>query len=73
MMQTLCWSSKAAGQERVWRLAKLKRKGLSKIKMKPPNCCNSSAARRVSENTDCNYVNFNRETSETQDIFSEFL
>lgn len=30
------------------------KKGRKKVveKMKPPNCCNSSAARRVSENAD---------------------
>ena len=32
MMQTLCWSSKAAGQERVWRMAELKRKGVEQDK-----------------------------------------
>lgn len=42
--------------------------GSKKVK-KPPGCCNSRTARRVSENTDCNCVNFNRETSETQ-VFS---
>ena len=36
---------------------------------KPSGCCNSRTARRVSENTDCNCVNFNRETSETQVFF----
>ena len=39
-------------------------------KMKPPNCCNSSAARRVSENADSICKQSNKETSETQDIFS---
>ena len=42
--------------------------GSKKVK-KPSGCCNSRTARRVSENTDCNCVNFNRETSETQ-VFS---
>ena len=41
-----------------------------KEKMKPPNCCNSSAARRVSENADSICKQSNKETSETQDIFS---
>lgn len=40
---------------------------------KPSGCCNSRTARRVSENTDCNCVNFNRETSETQVISLKFL
>ena len=40
---------------------------------KPPDCCNSRTARRVSENTDCNCVNFNRETSETQVFSLKFL
>ena len=31
-MQTLCWSSKAAGQERVWRMAEMKSKGGMKVK-----------------------------------------
>ena len=39
-------------------------------KMKPPNCCNSSAARRVSENADSIWKQSNRETSETQEKFS---
>ena len=39
-------------------------------KMKPSNCCNSSAARRVSENADSICKQSNKETSETQDIFS---
>ena len=46
--------------------------GSKKVK-KPPGCCNSRTARRVSENTDCNCVNFNRETSETQVISLKFL
>ena len=32
MMQTLCWSSKAAGQERVWRMAETKAKGVMNAK-----------------------------------------
>ena len=36
---------------------------------KPSGCCNSRTARRVSENTDCNCVQSNRGTSETQ-VFS---
>ena len=39
-------------------------------KMKPPNCCNSSAARYVSENADSICKQSNRETSETQEKFS---
>ena len=39
---------------------------------KPSGCCNSRTARRVSENTDGNCVNFNRETSETQVISLKF-
>ena len=35
--------------------------------------CNSRTARRVSENTDCNCVNFNREASETQVFSLKFL
>ena len=42
-------------------------------KKKPSGCCNSRTARRVSENTDCNCVNFNRETSETQVFSLKFL
>ena len=42
-------------------------------KGKPLNCCNSSAARRVSENADSICEQSNRETSETQEkLFSEF-
>ena len=40
---------------------------------KPPGCCNSRTARRVSENTDCNGVQSNRETSETQVFSLKFL
>ena len=40
---------------------------------KPSGCCNSRTARRVSENTDGNCVNFNRETSETQVFSLNFL
>ena len=40
---------------------------------KPSGCCNSRTARRVSENTDCNCVQSNRETSETQVISLSFL
>ena len=40
---------------------------------KPSGCCNSRTARRVSENTDCNCVNFNREASETQVFSLKFL
>ena len=39
-------------------------------KMKPSNCCNSSAAHCVSENADSICKQSNKETSETQDIFS---
>ena len=46
--------------------------GSQKVK-KPPGCCNSRTARRVSENTDCNCVNFNREASETQVFSLKFL
>ena len=46
--------------------------GSQKVK-KPSGCCNSRTARRVSENTDCNCVNFNRETSETQVFSLKFL
>ena len=42
-------------------------------KRKPLNCCSSSAARRVSESADAICEKSNRETSETQAIFSEFL
>ena len=38
-------------------------------KKMPPNCCSSSAARRVSENADAICEQSNRETSETQEIF----
>ena len=40
---------------------------------KPPGCCNSRTARRVSENTDCNCVQSNRGTSETQVFSLKFL
>ena len=46
--------------------------GSKKVK-KPSGCCNSRTARRVSENTDCNCVNFNRETSETQVFSLKFI
>ena len=46
--------------------------GSQKVK-KPSGCCNSRTARRVSENTDCNCVNFNREASETQVFSLKFL
>ena len=46
--------------------------GSKKVK-KPSGCCNSRTARRVSENTDRNCVNFNRETSETQVFSLKFL
>ncbi len=42
-------------------------------KKKPPGCCNSRTARRVSENTDCNCVQSSRETSETQVFSLNFL
>ena len=48
------------------------RMAVKKVK-KPSGCCYSRTARRVSENTDCNYVNFNRETSETQVFSLKFL
>ena len=38
-------------------------------KGKPPNCCNSLAARRASENADTICKQSNRETSETQVLF----
>ena len=38
-------------------------------KKMPPNCCSSSAARRVSENADAICEQSNREASETQEIF----
>ncbi len=40
---------------------------------KPSGCCNSRTARRVSENTDCNCVQSNRGTSETQVFSLKFL
>ena len=40
---------------------------------KPSGCCNSRTARRVLENTDCNCVQSNRGTSETQVISLKFL
>ena len=46
--------------------------GSKKVK-KPSGCCNSRTARRVSENTDCNCVNFNREASETQVFSLKFI
>ena len=51
--KTLCWSNKAAGQEPVWCMAKPRKPEREKTDpvKKPPNCCNSSAACRVSENT----------------------
>ena len=39
-------------------------------KGKPPNCCNSLAARRVSENAVPICVQFSREPAETQDVLS---
>ena len=56
-------------------MADLKQKGVRAVyypdkKEKPLNCCSSSAARRVSENADSICEQSNRETSETQDIFS---
>ena len=42
-------SNKATGQERVWCMAKRNHRTIGA--KRPPNCCNSSAARRVSENT----------------------
>lgn len=47
------------------------REGEIQNKEKPPNCCNSSAARHVSENADAICNQSNREGSETQDFFSE--
>ena len=44
-------SNKATGQERVWCMAKRNHRTIGA--KRPPNCCNSSAARRVSENTAC--------------------
>lgn len=51
--KTLCWSNKAAGQEPVWCMAKPRKPEREKTDpvKKPLNCCNSSAACRVSENT----------------------
>ena len=46
--------------------------GSKKVK-KPSGCCNSRTARRVSENTGCNCVQSNRETSETQVFSLKFL
>mgnify|MGYP000059596190 FL=1 len=46
--------------------------GGQKVK-KPPACCNSRTARRVSENTDGNCVQSNRGTSETQVFSLKFL
>ena len=48
------------------------KKGRKKVveKMKPPSCCNSSAACYVSENADSICKQSNRETSETQEKFS---
>lgn len=40
---------------------------------KPSGCCNSRTARRVSENTDCNCVQSNRGTFETQVFSLKFL
>lgn len=39
---------------------------------KPPGCCNSRTARRVSENTNGNCIQSNRETSEAQVISLNF-
>ena len=49
------------------------REGEIQNKEKPPNCCNSSAARHVSENADAICNQSNREGSETQEFFSERL
>ena len=46
--------------------------GSKKVK-KPSGCCNSRTERRVSENTDCNCVQSNRGTSETQVFSLKFL
>ena len=46
--------------------------GSKKVK-KPSGCCNSRTERRVSENTDCNCVQSNRGTSETQVFSLNFL
>mgnify|MGYP000958917630 CR=1 FL=1 len=46
--------------------------GGQKVK-KPPGCCNSRTARRVSENTDGNCVQSNRGTSEMQVFSLKFL
>lgn len=48
--KTLWTSNKATGQERIWCMASHKHKTVN-AKERPLNCCNSSTARRVSENT----------------------
>ena len=68
--KTLCRSNKAAEQEWVWCMAKTNsERGRYRTKEKPPDCCNSSAARHVSENADAICNQSNREGSETQDFF----
>ena len=51
-------------EHRVFRL-------LYRVKEKPPDCGNSSAARHVSENADAFCNQSTREGSETQEFFSE--
>jgi hypothetical protein len=75
VMTTLWRSGQITGQEGVWCVAKeiFTNGGDTTItvtvKGKPPNCCNSSAARRVSENADSICKQSNRGTSETQVFF----
>lgn len=70
MMQTQCWSSKAAGQERVWRMAEKAGRRWSK-----ENVCRQTAVTvqrhaAFRKTQILSASKSNRETSETQDIFS---
>ena len=69
-MQTQCWSSKAAGQERVWRMAEKAGRRWSK-----ENVCRQTAVTvqrhaAFRKTQILSASKSNRETSETQDIFS---
>ena len=74
MMQTLCWSSKATGQERVWRMAELKRKGVEQDKNEAAKLLQQfSGTPRFGKRRLHLRASLTEKASETQDIFSEFL
>ena len=72
MMQTLCWSSKTAGQERVWRMAKRRKEGGRKNEA-AELLQQFSGTPRFGKRRLHLRASLTEKASETQDIFSEFL